>query len=311
MIMNMRLNDYKIKATYRDLSQLDGLTGLLNKFTCETAIQNYLRSRSISEDCILIILDIDNFKSINDNYGHQTGDDVLKSVSAILSASFRPSDLIGRFGGDEFLILMQDCNSDTLIEQKCNTIQAAVKALRPNGRDISLTCSIGVVKTIGSYISYSDLFRMADDALYEAKNFGKDQFVLHLPLPSLSSRNRNYMLIIDDMAIDRAILRETFSRDFEILEASGGREALCLLNQHATQIAIVILDIYMDDLDGYDVLQYMKSRTYTQRIPILVITSDANHERRALECGADDMIQKPIQPGVLMLRVNNILRRPL
>ncbi len=310
VVTNLRSKEYRVRTGYRDLSQIDGLTGIYNKTTCEYLISDYLSKREMSSDCALIILDIDDFKHINDSYGHKMGDEIIANVAQILSDIFKDNGIIGRFGGDEFIIMIKEADSDAAIRRQCMQILNQVSGIHPNGDRYSLSCSMGIARTNGQYISYEDMFKYADDALYEAKNFGKSQFILYTnTTPDIS--DDKYMLIIDDQTVDRMVLRETFKDSYKIIECSNGREALEILSQNSKHISIVLLDIYMDDIDGYDVLQFMKSRTHTQRIPVVVITAESHTEEYVLEKGADDMIPKPIDPAIARLRVSKAIKRSI
>ena len=309
IITNIRVSEYKIKNNHRTLSQVDALTGVFNKSTSESFIRNYISMSDLGEVCALMIIDIDNFKSINDNYGHAAGDQVLSTVGKMLSDMFRPNDIVVMFGGDEFVVLIKKIDDDKMIEKKCLQLKDQLAHIQVGETSFSITCSIGIAKKNGSYMPYDDLFQYADNALYEAKRFGKNRFIIYSPREQNIISGKKYILIVDDLEIERVVLAETFRDEFEILEASSGREALDILSQYSKYVAVVFLDIYMDDLNGFDVLNFMKSCTYTQRIPVIVITSDPDSEEKALLYGAQDMLHKPIEPAVAKLRVNNILKR--
>ncbi|MBQ9495886.1 MAG: GGDEF domain-containing protein [Treponema sp.] len=151
----------------------DGLTRLLTKNASNILMEAYLNSGAYG--CCLI-LDLDNFKAINDRFGHLYGDEVLKRIGKCIVNNTRRVDIVGRFGGDEFIILLTDTNVHEGIK-KAYIIMAAIK--KEFERDAAhiekpITCSIGVADSM-RHQSYEQLFNAADKALYKAKNAGKNR----------------------------------------------------------------------------------------------------------------------------------------
>lgn len=178
IIQRLRADAYLLQNQYKKLSMTDGLTGIMNKSNCELAIHEYLEKRMPEDNCALMILDVDNFKMVNDTLGHKTGDDILGSVGEILSHLFRGTDILGRFGGDEFLVVMCHLPGTDIVSKKCDMIAAEMKELSHN-YPCTITCSIGVACLSGPGMSYEKLFQIADSALYEAKASGKSCYVMH------------------------------------------------------------------------------------------------------------------------------------
>ncbi len=119
---------------------------------------------------------------------------------------------------------------------------------------------------------------------------------------------RNILVIVDDIAMNRAILGQMFQDEFEILEAENGEEAIKIINEQYNNIALVLLDIQMPVMDGFDVMKYMKFFGYMEQIPVILITSDGdgNAMEKGYELGATDVIFKPFQAHVVIQRVHNI-----
>lgn len=149
-------------------SLCDSLTGIYNAAATKEFINSALKKR---KGGILFILDLDYFKQVNDQFGHQTGDKVIKETAAILKSTFRDSDVIGRIGGDEFIIFAAETSSDEFIEMKCGQLQAKVNQIHIAENYVQ-TISIGVVKA-GDAAAYEQLYRQADMALYTAKENGR------------------------------------------------------------------------------------------------------------------------------------------
>jgi len=120
--------------------------------------------------------------------------------------------------------------------------------------------------------------------------------------------NRKSILIVDDMEINRAILSELFARNYDVLEAENGQQAIQMIEQHTDAIAIMLLDVVMPVMDGYGVMQVMREKGYLSRIPVIIITSLDSHkdEARLFDMGASDLIMKPFNPLAITKRVMNV-----
>ncbi len=120
--------------------------------------------------------------------------------------------------------------------------------------------------------------------------------------------NRKAILIVDDLEVNRAILSELFARDFDVLEAENGQEAVQQIEAHEQDIAIMLLDVVMPVLDGYGVMEIMRARGYLTHIPVIIITSLDSHkdEARLFDMGASDLIMKPFNPLAITKRVMNV-----
>lgn len=177
-IIRLRIQDHEIRLKYKQLSTQDTLSGILNKKACEEEAEHYLRSRDPSASCMMIILDIDDFKRVNDSLGHYTGDVLLRRIGDMLRETFRATDIIGRFGGDEFMVLIKESSDKDALEEKCRAIQERLLRFSPEDSPIQVKCSIGGVLVKRQEADFASLFKQADDAMYEAKRRGKNRYVL-------------------------------------------------------------------------------------------------------------------------------------
>ena len=159
----------------RRRSHTDSLTGALNR----SAFIEQMNKRFGEQPGrhALVMLDIDDFKSINDGMGHTAGDAALKQVAATLRSAMRGEDLIGRIGGDEFLLAMMNIPSETVLRQRCDEICRRVKKLRLGGRQLSV--SLGVAAYPADAQNFEDLYRCADTAMYETKRCGKNGYCIY------------------------------------------------------------------------------------------------------------------------------------
>ncbi len=159
-----------------DRSRLDLLTGIFNKLTFEGEVKSRLKKQEQGQYAVLMLFDMDDFKQVNDRFGHQAGDEVLKAFAEILSHSFRNYDIVGRIGGDEFMVFMSGMTEETLphSEELARRVMDALKALEI-GEVRDLTCSIGI-GTDDGHADFDSLYALADKALYAAKQKGKANF---------------------------------------------------------------------------------------------------------------------------------------
>lgn len=170
----------KIKS--RNLIQLaetDQLTGLYNKVTTEKKIKEYLTENPESQS-VLFVLDIDNFKKINDTMGHAFGDEVLRNVGQRIRMEFRASDIIGRAGGDEFIILLKDLKDEKFIIREAQKVEHFFQNFQVgNYVKYSATASIGCAVFSRDGKDFEELYKAADQALYKAKHRGKNQLAFY------------------------------------------------------------------------------------------------------------------------------------
>ena len=172
----------KSKNKLKKLALQDSLTGLYNRRYFEKIIEKLINiSKRTNEPLSLVIIDIDDFKKINDNYGHDTGDLVLKKLSSTLSEMLRKSDIISRIGGEEFAIVLPNTSIDAACEL-CEKVRQEVEKINLGFNEeniLSFTISLGISNSCGNKEeTFSSIFKRADEALYEAKNNGKNKIVL-------------------------------------------------------------------------------------------------------------------------------------
>ena len=175
---------FKMKYQYTEkefMSVLDGLTGLYNRRQFEIGLeQEHNRTKRHPSDFSLAILDIDFFKKVNDTYGHQYGDYVLKTVADLMKQAFRKTDLLYRYGGEELIMIMPETN----IEGAIIPVQRLRRMVEEypfeyNGVKAKVTVSIGLTMNYQTFTTAADILKSADDALYKAKESGRNRVVLH------------------------------------------------------------------------------------------------------------------------------------
>ena len=163
-------------------AERDPLTKLLNKETCKQQIEEYLNSFETGAYCAMMIIDLDNFKHINDHYGHMFGDKVILKAAQAIKTFFRDRDIVARFGGDEFMVLMKDIANRELVENRCAKMLEYFQELLEEENIKGVTgFSIGVALSPDHATTYESLFKCADDALYDVKKLGKNNYALFHP----------------------------------------------------------------------------------------------------------------------------------
>lgn len=159
-------------------AQQDGLTKTNNKVTTQHLIETILLRNNEQASHALLVIDLDNFKQINDQFGHLVGDKVLQYVSNSLRAVLRSSDVIGRIGGDEFLVFLMDVDREVVRKKVDHLIRSLSHTFYYESYQIETSCSIGVSFYPLHGQSYTSLFEAADKALYHAKENGKRQYYI-------------------------------------------------------------------------------------------------------------------------------------
>lgn len=295
----------QLTAKVRDYDEelyLDALTGAYNRRYYENRI------RKVRGHAGVAMIDLDDFKLYNDTCGHNAGDLVLNTVVGIIRGCIRKTDILIRYGGDEFLLILQDVDEE-IFSKKLKQIRDMVcEAEVPGYARLRLTVSIGGVladnETIESAVA------RADGLMYQAKN-RKNMIVTEKSgIDSAEAKERQQILIVDDSQINCEILAEILKDEYRILEAANGEECINLLKQYGTGIALLLLDINMPVMDGFEVLALMNRKHWIEDIPVIIISSEnsASYVRRAYEMGASDYISRPFDVQVVHQRVSNTIK---
>lgn len=171
----------KLNGDLGILSQTDGLTNLFNRSHWENCLKaefkRWTRSHSASS---LVILDIDHFKNVNDTYGHTVGDDVIRHLSSLIKQHVRETDISGRYGGEEFVILLADTpleNAQIFAERLRKEVAQSI--VKHNDIDLSYTISLGIAEIAPSIKTYEEWIEHADAALYCSKESGRNKVSVH------------------------------------------------------------------------------------------------------------------------------------
>jgi diguanylate cyclase (GGDEF)-like protein/PAS domain S-box-containing protein len=160
-------------------AQRDSLTSLYNKGTAQSMIEEYIESAGEDVNGALFVIDLDNFKAVNDNLGHLAGDFVLTTISSVLSEIFQEDSIVGRIGGDEFVIFLKNVDSEELIRKKEEELMKGFRSsFEGEISDYKVSGSIGIAKYPKHGKCFKQLFINADKAVYLAKSKGKDNYCI-------------------------------------------------------------------------------------------------------------------------------------
>ncbi len=175
-----RVSFTKESMELQNKAETDLLTELLNKISTENKIKEYLEGEGHDKTCMMCVLDIDNFKKINDTMGHAFGDEVLATLGKRIRTEFRVTDIIGRTGGDEFIIFLKDLKDDNVIEREAGRVAGFFKDFTVGTyTKYSPTASIGAAIFPRDGSDYESMYKAADTALYKAKKRGKNQLAFY------------------------------------------------------------------------------------------------------------------------------------
>ncbi|MDD3368759.1 MAG: diguanylate cyclase [Lachnospiraceae bacterium] len=287
-------------------SELDQMTGLLNKPTTE-AVSNERLKLADGKLHALLVIDIDNFKSVNDLRGHQAGDHVIKIIADFLSSLFRKSDIVGRVGGDEFLVMMVDIPDMDIARMKVREIIQLMK-YKPNLTiDDNISLSIGVAANNREIMTYQELFDKADQALYQAKKAGKACFREYgvefhqtetddRQMALLFSRNRNVSSTIS------ALLPDTI----RIEECKTMEDLSRISRENIEKLIIVYMDVTDQGEDPDFFGEKVESFSWIKEKKIIAICREGNLQQylSAIVHHVVDVIPEPIEKYFFKRRTN-------
>ncbi len=310
----------------KERADRDPLTGVLNRAAFAAGMEDIIRKNRSSQH-VLFMLDVDCFKQLNDTFGHAAGDQALIDIAEELRSVLRHGDLIGRLGGDEFLICMKSVPFDPIIEKKAGKICSIVR--RSYSADVRVSVSVGISVYPRDGESFDLLYRRADKALYSVKEKGKDSFAFFkkdmndndsvadreikepaaLKRSSASSKRR--ILIVDDDEISRRMLAGMFKDRFIVEMSKDGNEALMRMRHYGAGIAVVLLDLVMPGLDGFGVLDAMRDDKEMRTIPVIVVSGADDHRTGldAIRRGALDFVAKPVDRELIQMCVDSAISR--
>lgn len=291
-------------AEYRGKLYRDAVTGAYN----ERYYQEKYRSRILTAG--VAVLRVDDFKAANDVYGRYAGNSVLETVAGVLRRNLGEKDRLIRRGEDRLLLLLPEVGQSDF-GQKLEHLRLQLAAAGvPGYSHLHISVSIGGVwirdGEVSAAVEHAE--RLATYAQMQKNTVITEQQPERTAAAPV--HRRQSVLIVDDSELNRKMLGQMLGSRFDIAEAASGEACLQLLEQNATGISIVLLDIHMPGSDGFTVLEEMNQKNLLEQIPVIMISSEDTVDavRRAFDLGASDYISRPFDAKVVYQRIINTIQ---
>ena len=291
-------------AEYRGKLYRDAVTGAYN----ERYYQEKYRSRILTAG--VAVLRVDDFKAANDVYGRCAGNSVLETVAGVLRRNLGEKDRLIRRGEDRLLLLLPEVGQSDF-GQKLEHLRLQLAAAGvPGYSHLHISVSIGGVwiqdGEVSAAVEHAE--RLATYAQMQKNTVITEQQPERTAAAPV--HRRQSVLIVDDSELNRKMLGQMLGSRFDIAEAASGEACLQLLEQNATGLSIVLLDIHMPGIDGFTVLEEMNQKNLLEQIPVIMISSEDTVDavRRAFDLGASDYISRPFDAKVVYQRIINTIQ---
>ncbi|MEK3725126.1 diguanylate cyclase [Paenibacillus sp. FSL H8-0034] len=313
---------YSLLKRTKDFEQMafrDPLTGVYNRRYFDHQVKVELqRIERYPSPMSLVFIDIDRFKSINDTYGHHIGDLVLQGLAHLLQNHLRATDVLARFGGEEFVIIFPGMSGPQTLKVVESILEHARcgPVAQNEGQAFHITFSAGICEWSNG-MTVEEWIKNSDDAMYTAKQNGRNGALLYSKVMSAAEttgtvtvkERQKTILIADDDRILRSILVSKLQHlPVSFAEAVDGEEAYLILKSQ--QVDLCILDGLMPRLDGFEMLERMKEESSKpEEVRILMLSGRSREEdlTRGLELGVDTYMHKPFSMVELEVKVKQLL----
>lgn len=309
------LNRDRMRRTHNASIILDSLTGIGNRRNFDERI--YYHKEMYHRSGIpftLVIIDLDGFKQINDEFGHPAGDDVLRAFGELLRSEKREIDECFRYGGEEFTLLLPNTNE--------TEAQVLVDRLRQKFNNLKFTEGDSTFQaTFSSGIAtyeenIEQMVKRADQALYVAKRTGRNKTVIFNE-NQMKTKRQLHIIIVDDDVLVRTILEQELLKwtnhdfDLSVQVFPNGPSFLQADWYKPEEKYIVLLDGIMPEMDGLEVLSRLKQDKEKKNILVSMMTARTGDAdiKAALWLGADDYMMKPFQPKEVLARIQQLTKR--
>ncbi len=296
-------------------ADIDPMTGVLNRTAFIETINEEL-PRAGDTPYAVILIDLDGFRNINDSFGHAVGDQALYEVGHALRTVVSRGDILGRIGGDEFMIFARGVETESVAEKRVIQVQALLR--KAYSLDVHLSASVGIAFFPADGRDFKELYRRADVALYTAKQSGKDAFSFYIsdssakaqsPVSSARTQEKRRMLIFDDDESAVAEIKLLFENEYRIDVCSDEEAFIFRLHRYGMALSLIIISLDVRDEDGFGLLSRLRSSEPIGSVPIIVTSAERGQCVAALRCGARDYIPKPVNRDVLRARVESAAAR--
>ena len=289
------------EAAEEDLVYTDVLTSVRNRRYYEEKL------RSARMNAGVAVIDLDDFRVFNDTCGRHAGDLALGAVATAIRSGIRSTDELVRYGCDKFVVVMPNIPSDDFTRRLHQVSDAVHATIVPGHEYVSLTACVGGVRIHGETVDEG--VGRAVQLLSRAKAKAGTVVTDADSIEAFQSE-KPLVLIVDDSEMNRAILKEMLKDEYCILEADNGRTALDMVDRYGDELSLVLLDIVMPGISGFEVLADLSRRSGIDNLPFIMISSEDSDDMvlRAYELGASDYINRPFDSRVVRRLVSNTIR---
>ena len=289
------------EAAEEDPVYTDVLTSVRNRRYYEEKL------RSARMNAGVAMIDLDDFRVFNDTCGRHAGDLALGAVAEAIRSGIRSTDELVRYGYDKFVAVMPDIPSDDFARRLRHVSDAVHATIVPGHERVSLSACVGGVRINGETVDEG--VSRAVQLLSHAKAKPGTVVTDADSIETFQSQKPS-ILIVDDSEMNRVILSEMLKDEYRVLEADNGRTALDMVDRYGDELSLVLLDIVMPGMSGFEVLGELSRHTTIDSLPVVMISSEDSDDvvLRAYELGASDYINRPFDARVVRRRVNNTIR---
>ena len=289
------------EAAEEDPVYTDVLTSVRNRRYYEEKL------RSARMNAGVAMIDLDDFRAFNDTCGRHAGDLALGAVAAAIRSGIRSTDELVRLGCDKFVAVMPNIPSDDFARRLRHVSDAVHATIVPGHEHVSLTACVGGVRINGETVDEG--VSRAVQLLSHAKA-KPGTVVTDTDAIETFQSEKPSILIVDDSEMNRVILNEMLKDEYRVLEADNGRTALDMVDRYGDELSLVLLDIVMPGMNGFEVLGELSRRSAADNLPVIMISSEDSDDvvLRAYELGASDYINRPFNARVVRRRVSNTIR---
>ena len=301
------------------MANTDPLTGVRNKlaYLVQEKTLDAALAENREQQFGIVVCDLNGLKKINDTLGHKAGDDYIRQACRMICDIFQHSSVF-RVGGDEFAVILKDRDYAARGALVTTVHDRSAENIRLGGAVVSA----GMAEyRPGEDKSAHDVFARADQLMYEEKKLLKglgaevreDAEEQPAVLPESARHDpilnvKRQVLIAEDEFVSQQILGNALEREYQVLYAQDGLEAMELLHQHKDSLALMLLDLNMPGLSGMELLKRMQDSSETRHIPVIVLTAERGAEVACLRLGAMDFIPKPYPSmEVILARVSKCI----
>lgn len=302
--MEAEARELKIK------SQMDLMTGLYNKATAEKIISEVL-NRFPDQNHAMLVMDIDNFKAINDMAGHLVGDHTIRVMASMIVGTFFKKDIVGRIGGDEFIVFMINIGKKDAVKRKVNKIIETLYHKTNLSIPENASLSIGFATTEGKKHSFLELFDKADQALHIVKRSGKAQAWEYGVQPDYTKNVQDKaVVILSENRGNRSMIRALMPKNVAVKTPSTLEELKQLTAEERENICLVYVD--SSDVKNNRLEEFWEdvyANKWLKKVSVIALHEEGNLKqlKAALEADVDDVLSVPLEMSVFKRRTAKYL----